>query len=371
MDHRELGYLLALIRFPKFGPIRLAKLRGFFDSMETAFRASASELAKAGIDPKIAEQFLAIRDKLSPERELELLERAGAIAVPFTDPNYPELLKEIYDPPAVLFVRGQLPRQNSVKLSVVGSRKISAYGVRAIEKLVEPVASAGVVIVSGLAIGADATAHQATLKVRGATIAVLGSGVNDANIFPNENRRLAQEIIENNGTIVSEFPIGTTPLKQNFPIRNRIIAGISHGTLVIEAAKTSGSLITARAALEAGREVFAVPGPIDSPTSEGANQLIKTGAYPTTSFNDILSVLGLTNLSPSPPGRGVGGEGGKIIPGSQAEADILKILSTNPIHIDDIARALQKNISEISHALTLMEMKGSARHLGNLYYTVG
>jgi len=371
METRELGYLLALMRFPKFGPVRLAKMRGFFVSTEAAFRANADELRNAELDPKTIEQFISIREKLSPEKELELLVRSGAKVVPFTDPEYPELLKEIYDPPAALFVRGKLPRQNSVKLSVVGSRKVSSYGIRVIENLIEPIANAGVTIVSGLALGSDALAHRATLKVRGTTVAILGSGVNNENIFPSENRRLAFEIIENGSAVISEFPIGAPPLKQNFPIRNRVIAGLAHGTLIIEAAKTSGSLITARAALEAGREVFAVPGPIDSLTSEGTNQLLKSGAHVATEANDILSILGLATSNERPTAEPVVRSQRQHLPGSAAEAELLKILSNEPIHIDDLARALNKNISEISHVLTLMEMKGSARHLGSLYYTIG
>ena len=379
MTEKDLGFLLALIRFPKFGPIRLAKMRGFFDSMEAAFLAGRNDLLAAKLEPKVVEEFLAVRAKLSPEEELEKLRQSGAVAIPFTEPEYPPLLKKIYDPPAVLFVRGQLPSSELLSLAVVGSRKITDYGTRIIESIVEPIAASNVVIVSGLAYGVDKLAHEAALKVGGKTIAVLGSGVDNDNIFPTDNRELAHRIIESGNAVVSEFPIGSSPLKQNFPIRNRVIAGLAHGTLIVEAAKTSGSLITARAALEAGREVFAVPGQINSEGSEGTNQLLKSGAHVVTEANDILSVLGLTaradvdlntktprSISPiikvikTPP-----------IPGSQAEAEILKLLGNEPIHADDLARNTGKKISEISHLLTLMEMKGSARHVGGLYYTIG
>lgn len=383
----DLGYLLALVRFPKFGPVRLAKLRGFFDSMEAAFKAGRSQLLAAEIEPRVVDLFLENRHRLLPEKELFLLEKSGAVAVPFNDPGYPSLLKNIYDPPAILFVRGQLPKTERLTLAIVGSRKPTNYGRRAVSTLVEPLADSGVVIVSGLAYGIDTLVHEATLRASGTTLAILGAGVDDENIFPATNRGLAKKIIENNGAIISEFPIGTTPMKQNFPIRNRVIAGLCHGTLIVEAAKTSGSLITARAALEDGRELFAVPGPIDCESSEGTNQLIKTGAHVVTEPEDVLSILGMTLNLPSPPGRGVGGEGvhGKgaegegmqrrgveadIVPGSPAEAEILKLLSTEPIHIDDLARATNKKIPEISHVLTLMEMKGSTRHVGGLFYTL-
>jgi len=370
MEKSELGFLLALLRFPKFGPVRLAKLRGFFSSMEATFKADSGQLIMSGLEPKIVEQFIANRNVLSPEKELALLEKHRIKAITFSDDNYPALLKKIYDPPAVLFVRGQLPEADSLMLAVVGSRKESNYGARAVKNLIEPLAASKIVIVSGLAYGIDALAHQAALNVGGKTLAVLGSSVDDENIFPIENRRLAFEIIKASGAIVSEFPVGSPIMKQNFPIRNRVIAGLCHGTLVIEAAKTSGALITARAALEDGREVFAVPGPIDSENSEGTNQIIKTGAHVVTEPNDILSVLNLSTYtsvftSPSPPGRGVRGEGG-----SPEETELLSLLSNEPIHIDDLVRTTGKKISEISHVLTLMEMKGSARHIGGLYYTL-
>lgn len=364
MESRELGYLLALIRFPKFGAIRLAKLRGFFPSMETAFTAGRGELFEAGLDPNIIEQFLTERNKLSPERELFLINKHKTRVILRDDSDYPPLLKEIHDPPAALFVRGVWPTVTQPLLSVVGSRQATPYAERACEEIVQPLARAGLVIVSGLALGTDALAHQAALSAGGKTIAVLGSGVDDYHIFPSTNRYLAQKIMENNGAVISEYPLESEPQKINFPIRNRIIAGMSRGTLIIEAGVKSGALITARAALENGRELFAVPGPFHSPFSEGTNNLIKTGAHPVTSADDVLFALGLCLV-------GGANETKKPEPGSPAEAEILRLLSAQPIHIDDLARTTEKNISEISHLLTLMEMKGSARHVGNLYYTIG
>jgi DNA processing protein len=240
-----------------------------------------------------------------------------------------------------------------------------------IEKIVEPLASAGINIISGLAYGIDTLAHEAALKVSGTTVAVLGSGVDDENIFPATNRGLANKIIENGGAIISEFPIGVAPQKQNFPIRNRVIAGLCHGTLVIEATKTSGSLITARAALEDGRELFAVPGPIGYENSEGTNQLIKTGAHVVTEPNDILSVFGM-NIHPLPSIVATRWDGVEVgaKPSSPAEAEIFRHLSMTPIHIDDLARLTNKKISEVSHILMLMEMKGLTRHVGGLFYTL-
>lgn len=360
---QELGCLLALLRFPKFGPIRLAKLRGFFPSMEMAFTADRDELLAAGIDVETAEQFLSARPKLSPERELFLIDKHKTKVILRGDADYPPLLKEIHDPPGALFIRGTWPAVNLPSLSVVGTRQATPYAERACETIVKPLARAGLVIVSGLALGADALAHAATLAAGGQTIAVLGAGVDDNHIFPSFNRRLAHAIMENRGAIISEYPPETEPQKINFPIRNRIIAGMSRGTMVVEAGIKSGALITARAALENGRELFAVPGPFHSPFSEGANNLIKNGAHPVTSADDVLFALGLRPAETSADK--------KIEASSPAEAKIIELLSAQPIHVDDLARATGKNISEISHLLTLMEMRGTARHVGNLYYTVG
>jgi DNA processing protein len=339
-------------------------LRGFFHSAEAAFKAEQKELLAAGLDEKTTEQFLSIRQKLSPEKELFLIHKYQIRVIVLDDPEYPSLLKEIHDPPAALFVRGLWPTITQPMLSVVGSRQATAYGKLACEKIVAPLAAAGLVIVSGLALGTDALAHEATLAAQGKTIAVLGAGVDDYHIFPSANRYLAKKIIENNGAVISEYPPETEPQKIHFPIRNRIIAGLTRGTFVIEAGIKSGALITARAALENGRELFALPGPFHSLLSEGTNNLIKTGAHPITSADDILFVLGLqttkTNLVKEKPQAD-----------SPAEAAIINLLSAQPIHLNDLARAANKNISEISHLLTLMEMKGSARHLGNLFYTIG
>lgn len=363
MESRELGCLLALIRFPKFGAVRLAKLRGFFPSMVSAFTAERGELLAAGLDANTIEQFLSVRPKLSPEKELFLINKHKTRVLLQENPDYPPLLKEIHDPPAALFVRGTWPAETQLYLSVVGSRQATPYAERACETIVKPLAQAGLAIVSGLALGTDALAHQAALAANGKTIAVLGAGVDDRHIFPSSNRWLAQKIMSENGAIVSEYPLESEPQKINFPIRNRIIAGMANGTMVIEAGVKSGALITARAALENGRELFAVPGPFHSPFSEGTNNLIKTGAHPVTTADDVLFALGLRSAEKNPSDK-------KPEVGSQAEAELFRLLNVQPIHIDDLARATNKKISEISHLLTLMEMKGTARHVGNLFYTI-
>ncbi len=276
--------------------------------------------------------------------------------------RYPELLKQIHDPPELLYVRGTLPPRDALCLAVVGSRKATMYGARAIDEIVEPIARSGVVIVSGLAYGIDALAHRAALKAGGVTVAVLGSEVDERGMMPSGHRELAREIIERGGAIISEYPAGTRVEEWHFPVRNRIIAGMSQATLVVEAAVKSGSLITAKAANDAGRDVFAVPGSIALETCAGPNNLIKMGARVATCPEDILSVLGVTNASEP-----------KTIPvaGSPTEAKILEILTRNPLHVDDIARAAGLPISTATSTLTLMEMKGSARHMGGMHYARG
>lgn len=357
----DLKYWVALVRFPKFGSVRIGKLAAAFPTMADAFAAPVAELVAAGIDAKLAEQFAFERASIDPDAELARLHEHGVTAVTIRDAAYPAALKTIFDPPAVLFVRGTLPDPNRAHLAVVGSRQPTAYGTRVTEEFVTPIATSGVVIVSGLAYGVDAIAHRATVEAGGTTIAVLGGGLDDANVYPSQHRALASQIVAHGGAIVSEFPVGTHVMKQNFPFRNRVIAGLSHGTLVIEAKATSGSLITARAAMEAGRDVFCVPGSIYSELSEGPNNLIKTGAIPVTTPADVLSRLGLEVRETKPD----------YVPGSAEEKTIYDSLSREAMHADEITAKTGLAPSVVTSTLTLMEMKGSARHLGGLYYVRG
>lgn len=352
----DLSYWLALVRFQPFGSVRMQKLMRRFQNMKDVFEASASSLLEAGIEPQIISRFLQERIHLNPEQELSKLNEEGVEAITLADETYPSLLKTLYDPPAVLFVRGKLPSEEQKHLAVVGSRKASGYGRDVTRAIVEPLAHAGVVIVSGLAYGIDALAHQAALDVGGTTIAVLGSGVDTQSIYPSANRALASQILAHNGAIVSEYPIGTLPLKTFFPIRNRIIAGISHGTLVIEAAIKSGSLITARAALEQGRDVYAVPGPIHSPLSEGPNNLIKMGAIPVTQASDIHPVETDENTK-------------TYQPVNEDEKTLFDVIEAIPRHIDELIRLTQQSPSTVNHILTILEMKGAIRHDGGQYYS--
>lgn len=353
----DLAYWLALNEFPKFGPKAMARLLSHFDSMHDAFKADLEELITANIPEKLAREFVHFRGDISPDLTLKKMEKNNFSAVTITDEKYPKMLREIYDPPGVLYIWGQLPSHEIPHLAVVGSRKATPYGLRVAGEISKEVAESGLVIVSGLAYGVDEAAHSATVKAGGITIAVLAHGLLK---LTSRGQYLAQKIVEAGGAIVSEFPLQTHAMKQYFPYRNRIISGISHGTLVVEATEKSGSLITARTAMEQNREVFAVPGSIHSESSVGTNNLIKMGAHPVTNSTDILNVLETGNVR-EPQTK-------KIKPDSKEEALILELLSKAPIHIDEIIRSTQLNSQKVASTLSLMEMKGRTRQIGGMYY---
>lgn len=357
MNEQDRPFWVALAQFRPFGAVRMSRLARRFPTMERAFGASAVELVEAGIEPEIASRFLQERIHIDPEELYRELEVHDVRLVTIKDDIYSPLLKQIYDPPAILFVRGVLPDPNRKHLAVVGSRRASKYGLRVTDDLVEPVARAGVVIVSGLAYGIDATAHDAALRADGTTIAVLGSGVDPESIYPSRNRALASRILAQGGALISEFPLHTLPLKQHFPFRNRIIAGLCHGTLVVEATIKSGSLITARSAMDSNRDVFAVPGPITSPLSEGPHELIKNGATPVTKPEDIFGIEPM----PEPVNA--------YQPTNEEETLVWTRLSRTPLHVDELIRSTQLPTPKLMSTLTLMELKGAIRHEGGQFYT--
>lgn len=359
----SLPYLIALSRFPKFGSRALLKLKKSFDGPEKIWQASFDDLLQTGLDNNAIADFLIFKNSFDLSKEAAKLKKEAIKIVALDDPLYPPLLKEISDPPVILYYKGVLKAQEKCNIAIVGSRLITPYGVQITPEIVSPLVRAGLTIVSGLAIGVDALAHLSTVKARGRAIAVLGSGIDEASLYPRQNRRLAEQIIAEGGTIVSEFPIGASPLKQNFPIRNRVISGLSLGTVIIEAAKESGSLITAHSALEQNREVFAVPGSIYAPTSAGPNNLLKMGAKMVTSATDILEALNLQYDKDS-----VGAK--KITPDNPAEAALLPLLSNEPQYIDNLVKSSRLATQEVMSALTMMEIKGKVRHLGGMTYVL-
>lgn len=345
------------------GPIAFKKLLAHFNSLEQAWSAEINEFRQAGLDNSLIEQIKKERPQINLDWQMELLAKEEIDLITISDKNYPKLLKEIYAPPALLYIRGKFEPNDEFSLGIVGTRKLSLYGQQITPLITADLAQTGLTIISGLAKGIDTLAHQAALEVNGRTVAVLGSGLDKASIYPFANQRLAEEISQQ-GAVISEFPIGTQPLAQHFPQRNRIISGLSLGILVIEATEKSGALITARDALEQNRDVFAIPGPILAQNSWGPNNLIKMGAKLVSQANDILEELNLALLT-QPDKRDK-----KILPGNPEEALILKQLSDEPIHIDKIIIQTKLPTAVINSTLTLMQMKGKVRNLGGNNYVL-
>lgn len=356
-------YLVALSHFPKFGPARLKRILANFTDLENAFRAKTSELTNAGIEKPIAEEFVAARNNIDPDSLLERLERENIKIMDLTHNSYPQLLAQIYDPPQILYYRGSMIREEYA-IAAVGSRKFSAYGASAVESIVRGLCRQKLTIISGLALGVDSLAHNIVLQEKCRTIAVIGSGLDRQSIYPASNRYLADKIAGTGGAVISEFPLGTPPLKFNFPQRNRVISGLSLGTLVIEAAARSGALITARFAIEQGREVFAVPGSIYSPTSEGPNILISQGAKLVRNAEDIIESLNLQQINDFIKTQ-------EIIPDTDEERLILGSISHEPKYINEIIALTKLDIKIINSTLIIMEMKGMIKNVGNGQYVLG
>lgn len=280
--------------------------------------------------------------------------------ISLTDNGYPSLLAQTHKPPEVLYCRGNIDLLTHPHLlAVVGSRKASMYGRQVCAKILPPAIRSGVAIVSGMAYGIDSFAHRTAIEQGGPTIAVLGSGVDDASLYPRGNKTLAQEILASGGLIISEYEPGTAPFLGHFPARNRIIAGLCRATLVVQAAKRSGSLITSRLALEEGREVLAVPGPITDSASEGTNMLIRDGATPLLESGDIISLFELTEAKQQDIENTPLREDLKVV---------AVVLSESPLYIDDIAVASNISIAEVSAALAELEMIGVVQHVGGMKY---
>jgi DNA processing protein len=354
----ELAYWLAFTRVLGVGPSRLRRLLDHFGTLAEAWGAGPVGWKAAGIEPKVAASIAERRRAIDPERELARLRASGYRAITWDDPEYPRRLAEIYAPPPLLFLKGELERDDPPAIAVVGTRTPTPYGREAARKLAGELAAGGVTIVSGLARGIDAIAHQAAIEAGGRTVAVLGSGVDV--IYPSENARLAAAVAQA-GALVSEYPLGSKPDAGNFPQRNRIISGLSYGVLVVEAGETSGANITVRYALDQNRDVYAVPGSIFSAQSRGTNHWIQQGAKLAGSANDILEELNLLEAGRQlalalPP------------PENDLEARILALLSAEPTHVDAVGRGAGLPIHAVSSTLTMMELKGMVRHVGGMNY---
>lgn len=352
----NMPYLLALHSIDGLGPIRLRAVLEYFKDPKLAWEGKAEEFLKIGIYKNTVNLLVETRKKLEPETYAEKIAKSGIKWLTIFDETYPKLLAQTHDPPIIIYYKGEVKSWNEPAIAVVGTRKITGYGRVVTQKFTKRLVEAELIIVSGLARGVDSQAHLTTVSENGKTIAVLGGGLN--HIFPPENRGLAAKIAAGFGAVISEFPPDYPSLPGNFPARNRIISGLSQAVVVIEAAQDSGSLITARYALEQGREVFAVPGPITSQFSKGPIDLIKDGARAVFGPDEILEELGINRLQ----GLGSRVQDEKNI--SEEERRVLETLDNENMHIDEIGRSLDLSSPKISALLLKMEISGLVQSLG-------
>lgn len=354
---------IVLAHFPKISHSRYKRIIGYFSNLENFFRAELGDIVKCGWEENIAYEFLVWREGNSEEKIEAELKREGVFAVAIDEEKYPQLLKEIADPPICLFYRGQLPKNEAPTVAVVGTRKNTTYGKMVCEEMTRALASHGIIVVSGLALGLDGIAHQACIDANGVTIAVLGSGVNRQNVYPAAHKLLAEKIIEHGGAIISEYPVGSLPTQYSFPARNRIIAGLSLGVLIVEAPSSSGALITARHALDYNREVMAIPHAITSENGAGPNNLIKLGAKLVSEPEDIFEALNLQIIKQTqlPITKQTN---------NPIEEQILKCLSREPKNINQIIMDTKLQSSEVSGKLTMMEINGLIKNTGGMNYVL-
>ncbi|TAK95326.1 DNA-protecting protein DprA [Patescibacteria group bacterium] len=350
---------------PGVGPQKIKVLLSFFDSIEAAWSANRQELLQSGLSEALVEKIETERKNINPDIEWEKLERAGVTTIELDSPHYPVSLREITHPPFLLYLKSANPDFDfnlQPAIAIVGSRKITAYGQQAAYRLASDLAKAGLTVVSGLALGVDAVAHRGALDAGGRTIAVLGSSVEDSLVGPRTNFQLSREMLST-GCLVSELPLGVSANPGTFPARNRLMAGMTLGTVVIEAAVDSGSLITAKLAVEFNREVFAVPGSIFSPVSEGTHQLIKAGAKLVTGVADILSELQIGTRTNSTAAK-------QTIPATLEEEKLLRELSHEPVHVDTLIKITTLGASAVSGTLAILEMKGLVKNVGGQNYII-
>jgi DNA processing protein len=395
LDEHTLRYWIGFNRAKGIGPARLNALIQHCGGIEAAWNASPKEWQAAGLDQRTVGSLKRTRETCNLDAELRAVERLGARVITFVDDEYPPLLRQIYDPPPILYVKGTLTKADHWAIAVVGTRRATAYGKTMAQTLVAPLVQRGLTIVSGLARGIDAIAHQTALEAGGRTIAVMANGIDQ--VYPPEHRELAAAITEQ-GALITEHPVGEEPEAAHFIPRNRIVSGLCLGTVVVEAAETSGALKTANLALDQGREVFAVPGNALAPTSKGPNALIQAGAKMITSADDILNELKIEGIVPkdsakdrarrrvantalaknapsvplAPPvadsARGEAAEAAEDVPTSQTEALVLRYLSATPQHVDELTQQCGLSVAQVTTALTLLELRGLIENVGAMQY---
>jgi len=354
----EIPFWVALSFVRGIGAVRFRLLLNAFGSAREAWRASPEALRQAGLPAAALRNLLSLRAELDVARTWERIQSQGIRVLTWQDEAYPERLRTIQQPPPVLYLRGALQPEDAWAVAVVGTRRVTRYGRQVSEEVAAALARQGVTVVSGLARGVDGVAHRAALQAGGRTLAVLGCGVDC--IYPPEHRTLAEEI-QTAGALLSDYPPGTPPDAANFPARNRLISGLALAVVVVEAGETSGALITARFALEQGREVFAVPGGIYAPMSKGPNRLLKQGAHPLLSVDDLLEILDISQVQQYRQAR-------LALPDDPVESALLERLQQEPLHVDELRALVDLPIEQVSAALTMMELKGLVRQVGAMHY---
>lgn len=378
----ELKYWVALSTIPQLGTVRFRRLESYFGNLEHAWRAGASQLRDAGLDSRTAQDVVGARQQVDPDDSMASLARAGVSATNWKCADYPPRLKQISDPPPVLYYAGTIEPEDECSVAIVGTRNPTAYGKEAAAVLGRDLGAAGITVVSGLALGIDGVAHRAALESGGRTIAVVAGGLDS--VYPKEHAGLFRQIKER-GAVVSEHGLGVRPDARNFPRRNRLISGMTLGTVVVEAAEGSGTRWTVQQALEQDREVFCVPGSIFSPASQFTNRMIKEGAKLVADYTDVLEELNLPDVVGHTEGikhrqdalkLGETAESAESMDNSdealedldEGEAALLARVSGEPVHVDDLCRQSGIPISSITSMLTLLELKGKVAQVGSMHY---
>ena len=379
----DLKYWVAFHQVSGIGPATFTKLEARFGDMETAWRSSISDLVAAGVPRKVAGDTERFRDENEPDEIMGEMDHLGITALHLRHPEYPSQLAEIPTAPSVIYVKGQMLAADEPAIAVVGSRDATPYGLEMTRRISYDLARAGVTVVSGLARGIDTAAHRSALEAGGRTMAILGSGLD--RVYPQRNIPMAEKIVEN-GALFTEYPPGVSALPQHFPRRNRVISGMCHGVLVVEAAFKSGAMLTVNWALEQDRDVFAVPGSALSEKSKGTNWLIQQGAKLTTTADDILEDLNIEARSVQSPVEQPNDQssakksaefGENALDNLARENNVLSIerrvidlldKSQEPIHVDDITRTLGEAAAAVSSVLVMLELRGTARQVGSMSF---
>ena len=356
-DYRKFWVGFNLVK--GIGSVRLSALLDAFGDAETAWHASPEALGEVGLSQKLVTNIVNARTSISLDTVWEHIQNLGITVLTWEDDDYPTRLREIKQSPPILYIHGELKPEDEWAVAVVGTRRITSYGRQVAERIATKLAHAGVTVVSGLARGIDGVAHRVAIESGGRTLAVLGSGLDQ--IYPPEHRKLASQVVEN-GALISDYAPGTQPEASNFPPRNRIISGLSLASVVVEAGKRSGALITANFAVDQNREVFAVPGNVTAPQSRGTNRLIQEGAHPLLDPQEILDILDLTRVVEHRAAR-------TVLPANATEAQLFDILDQEPIHVDEIRARTKLPIEDVTATLAMMELKGMIRQVGGMRYT--